>query len=74
MIGGGQDRYALADRISGAFARFARSGDPNHAGIPRWAPFDTEQRTTLIFDRETRTESDPHGAERRAIAEIQGRS
>lgn len=74
MTGGGQDRYALADAVSGAFAAFARNGDPNHAGIPRWEPFDPERRATLIFDREPRLVADPYGAERRAIAALQGRA
>jgi para-nitrobenzyl esterase len=74
MVGGGQDRYALADAVSGAFAAFARGGDPNHAGIPRWEPFESGRRTTLIFDNELRTAADPHGAERLAIAALQGRA
>ena len=74
MTGGGQDRYALADRISGAFAEFARSGNPNHDGIPRWPAFDTSERATMVFDNDTRIETDPHGAERRAVERIQGRS
>jgi len=74
MIGGGQDRYALATRVSGAFAAFARSGDPNHDAIPEWKPFEQRDRTTLIFDNDTRALSDPHGAERKAIAAILGDS
>ena len=72
MIGGGQDRYALADAVSGAFAAFARSGDPNHAGIPRWAPFDARERATMIFNTEPQLVMDPHGAERRTRAALQG--
>ena len=74
MIGGGQDRYALADAVSGAFAAFARSGDPNHAGIPNWKAFNARERATLIFDTESRLVMDPHGAERRARAALQGRA
>jgi para-nitrobenzyl esterase len=74
MTGGGQDRYALADQLSGAFAAFARTGDPNHAGIVRWTPFDSRNRATLIFDNEPRLVEDPHGAERRAIATLAGLS
>lgn len=70
MTGGGNDRYALADQVSGAFAQFARTGNPNHAGLPDWQPFGPDARATMVFDRNTRLQSDPHGAERRAIAEI----
>lgn len=68
MTGGGQDRYALASEISGAFANFARTGNPNHAGIPEWAPFDGDRRATLIFANEVRLARDPYGAEREALA------
>jgi para-nitrobenzyl esterase len=74
MLGGGQDRYALADAVSGAFAAFARAGDPNHAGIPRWQAFDARQRATMVFNSEPRLVMDPHGAERRARAALQGRA
>jgi para-nitrobenzyl esterase len=74
MTGSGQDRYALADQISGAFAQFARSGDPNHAGIPQWRPFDARQRATMVFNNETQVVMDPHGAERKALAAATGRA
>jgi para-nitrobenzyl esterase len=74
MVGGGQDRYALADALSGAFAAFARSGNPNHAGIPLWQPFDARERATLVFNNEPALVMDPHGAERRARAALQGRA
>src|SRR4029077_6696502 len=34
MTGSGPERYALADKVSGAWAAFARSGNPNHKGLP----------------------------------------
>ena len=34
LTGSGEDRYALAERMSSAWAAFARSGNPNHAGLP----------------------------------------
>jgi para-nitrobenzyl esterase len=70
MTGAGNDRYALADEISGAFAQFARTGDPNHSGIPTWSPFDARRRQTMVFNNDTRLESDPHGAERKALTEL----
>jgi len=70
MTGAGNDRYALADQLSGAFAQFAKSGDPNHEGIPQWAPFDTRRRSTMVFDNETRIVMDPHGAERELLADV----
>jgi para-nitrobenzyl esterase len=70
MVGTGQDRYALADKMSGAWTAFARTGDPNHAGLPQWKPFDATERSTMVFDRECRVVHDPYGDERRALKTI----
>jgi carboxylesterase type B len=37
--GEGADARRMADRMSAALIAFARTGDPNHDGIPRWAPY-----------------------------------
>ncbi len=70
MVGDGQDRYALADQMSAAWAAFARTGNPNHPGLPMWKPFTTGERATMVFDRECRLENDPYGDERRMLATI----
>ncbi|NOT44299.1 MAG: carboxylesterase/lipase family protein [Acidobacteria bacterium] len=70
MVGTGQDRYALADRMSAAWAAFARTGSPNHPGLPAWKPFTASERATMVFDRECRVVNDPYGEERRALAAI----
>jgi para-nitrobenzyl esterase len=70
MTGAGQERYALADKISTAFATFARSGDPNHAGLPRWPAFTVAERPTMLLDDECRVVNDPHRDERLALAEV----
>lgn len=69
MTGAGNNRYPLADQVSGAFAQFARTGDPNHAGLPNWRPFTTRERSTMIFDTRTRTVNNPFGTEREAVAD-----
>ena len=70
MTGAGNDRYALADQVSGAFAEFARTGNPNHERIPNWSAFDARRRATMVFNNETKLEMDPHSAERLALAEL----
>jgi para-nitrobenzyl esterase len=42
---------ALAKAMHGAWVAFARSGDPNHAGLPPWRPYEPTRRTTMRFDR-----------------------
>jgi para-nitrobenzyl esterase len=53
-------RAELADRMSEAWIAFARDGDPNHAGLPEWPAYSLEERSTMLFDRETcGVETDP---------------
>ncbi|MDD9934870.1 MAG: carboxylesterase/lipase family protein [Myxococcales bacterium] len=60
-------RKELGARMADAWIAFARGGDPNHDGLPPWGAYDTDRRTTMLFDRgECRAESDPWGAERQA--------
>ncbi|HEX5430745.1 MAG TPA: carboxylesterase family protein, partial [Bryobacteraceae bacterium] len=67
MTGTGQDRYPLEAKMSGAWAAFARSGNPNHKGLVNWPVFKTDKRATMIFDNECKVVDDPYGAERRAL-------
>jgi para-nitrobenzyl esterase len=70
MVGTGPERQPLADKMSAAFAAFARSGNPNHKGIPKWEPFDTTKRATMIWNNESKVVNDPYHAERLARAEL----
>ena len=70
MTGTGQNRYALQDRMSTAWAAFARSGNPNHKGLPNWPIFDSKTRATMIFDNTCKVVNDPYGPERLALASI----
>jgi para-nitrobenzyl esterase len=74
MTGSGQDRYELAARMSGAWVAFARGGDPNHSGLPKWSPYDTTRRATMIFNDECKLVDDPHGAEQRLLWSLQKRA
>ena len=68
IVGTGRDRQALADRMSRAWVAFARSGDPNHAGLPRWEPFTPSHRATMMLNTECHQVVDPYGSERQALA------
>jgi para-nitrobenzyl esterase len=71
VVGDGQDRYALADTMSRAWVAFARSGNPNHKGLPSWDPFTAERRATMIFNNECRAVNDPYRDERLAVVAAQ---
>ncbi len=66
----GPDAQAMADRMSDALLAFARTGDPNHAGLPRWTPYSLERRETMVMDLPPRMENDPRGDERRFFGRI----
>jgi para-nitrobenzyl esterase len=66
---GGRDATCMCETLSSALLAFAKKGDPNNSSIPNWPRFDVSQRATLVFDRHTRIEQDPHGALRRLWAD-----
>jgi para-nitrobenzyl esterase len=70
MVGNGPERQPLADKMSAAWVAFARSGNPNHKGIPSWAPFDANQRATMIFNNQCKAVNDPFHDERLARAAV----
>jgi len=70
MVGTGPERQPLADKMSAAFAAFARTGNPNHKGIPKWEPFETTKRATMIWNNECRAVNDPYREERLARQEL----
>ena len=59
MSGIGEEQQAIADMMSDAWLAFARNGDPNHKGLPNWAPYDAERRATMVFDNEPALVDDP---------------
>jgi para-nitrobenzyl esterase len=59
--------YVLAEKMSGAWVAFARTGNSNHKGLPNWPGYDGSQRSTMIFNNECKVVSDPYKDERLAI-------
>ena len=66
LSGDGREKFALAEKMSRTWVAFARSGNPNNEGIPKWPGYSSENRTTMIFDNECKIVNDPYGAERLA--------
>ena len=67
MTGGGPAAQSLASKISNAWVAFAHTGDPNHPGLPSWAPFTVERQTTMIFNDECKAVDRPFAEERAAV-------
>jgi para-nitrobenzyl esterase len=70
MTGSMQERYALAHRMSAAWAAFARSGNPNHPDLPNWPAFNSTQYPTMVFANECKVANDPNREERLALNAI----
>jgi len=47
-------RFALADAVSRAWARFSWTGDPNHPGLATWPRYDPDKRWTMLFDEKSK--------------------
>jgi para-nitrobenzyl esterase len=70
MVGSGTDLQPLADRVAGAWTAFARTGNPDHAGLPHWPPYETDTRATMIFNDECKVVNDPDKDQRLAMASM----
>jgi para-nitrobenzyl esterase len=70
LTGSGPEQTALATMVSGAWARFARTGNPNGKGLPNWPAYSAATRSVMIFDKTSRAVDDPNRDERLAIAAI----
>jgi para-nitrobenzyl esterase len=70
MTGGGPEARSLAALMSATWIEFARSGKPNHAGLPHWQPYNLAQRWTMSFNAASRLVEDPRGNERRLVEQI----
>ena len=66
----GPGNQALADHMSSMLARFARTGDPNGPGLPKWPPYSPSNRAVMIFDDRTRVDMAPRDEERATVAAL----
>jgi para-nitrobenzyl esterase len=69
MTGSGEDRYALASKISGAWVAFARTGNPSEKGLA-WPAYNTAKRATMILDDKCEVVDDPRKEVRMALAAL----
>jgi para-nitrobenzyl esterase len=70
MVGTGPEIQELADRVSGAWVAFARTGNPSHALIPKWPSYNAADRATMLIDNEWKLSNDPNREERLAMAKF----
>jgi para-nitrobenzyl esterase len=65
MTGGGPEARELGGRMSDAWIAFARKGDPNHSGLPKWPAFTPKDGALMVFDNKCEVRMNPDGEARR---------
>jgi para-nitrobenzyl esterase len=59
LAGSAPGTNEMASAMSEAWIAFARSGNPNHPGIPEWPAYSAANRATMLFDRPAKVVIDP---------------
>jgi para-nitrobenzyl esterase len=72
QTGGTAEARALSAKMADAWVNFARTGDPNHAGLPKWPVFNASQAPVMIFDDRCEVKNNPDGEQRQAILDAGG--
>jgi para-nitrobenzyl esterase len=65
--GGTAQARELAAKMSQAWIQFARTGNPNHSGLPRWPAVSASTLPTMIFDTRCEVKDDPDKEERASL-------
>jgi para-nitrobenzyl esterase len=66
FIGRGPRRAELMRQIQQAWIQFARSGDPNHPGLPHWPRYERTRRATMQLGLDSKVWEDPLAAQRQS--------
>ena len=72
QTGGTPEAHALAAKMSQALVAFARTGNPNHQGIPQWPAFTAANPANMVWDDVPAVRNDPDGELRKLVAAPQG--
>ena len=70
QTGNGPEARHLAEQMSDSWITFARTGNPNHKGIPQWNPVTPGGSETMIFDSKTTFNADPDSHERKVLEAV----
>lgn len=66
FTGPGGEAKELAEKVMDSWLAFARTGDPNHSGLPSWPGYDTDRRATMQLGKTCGVVDAPQDAERLA--------
>jgi para-nitrobenzyl esterase len=68
--GGTPEARDLAVKVSQAWIQFARTGSPNHSGLPRWPAVSAQALPTMIFDTRCEVQNNPDAEERAVLLQV----
>ena len=71
FVGKSPDLNDISYKVMDAWIAFARTGNPNHDGIPKWPSYDIEKRSTMLIDHEFKVVEKFLDKERAAWDDIQ---
>ncbi len=67
LTGGDPQADILAGQMSQAWINFARTGNPNHDGMPHWPAYTPGKGGTMVFDTPCAVVNDPDGEGRKVV-------
>ncbi len=66
-----EETRVMTEAMANAWLAFARTGDPNHKGIPHWPAYDTAKRSVMLFEVPPKVADDPFKPEREFMSRYQ---
>ncbi len=54
-----EETTLISNQMMDCWISFAKSGNPNHRGIPQWPAYNLKNRPAIIFDKTTIVVNDP---------------
>lgn len=60
----------ISREMMGAFLSLARTGSPEHSGLPAWPQYRVPARETMVFGAQTELMRDPRGVERALFSKV----
>ncbi|HXY37435.1 MAG TPA: carboxylesterase family protein [Planctomycetaceae bacterium] len=70
LTGDSPDAFELANKVTDAWVAFARTGNPNTAGMPAWPTYDEKNRATMVIDNQCQIVNDPIREKRLLLVEV----